>query len=438
MPQVLCVICTLFVFQNFGAFAVELVFPQCAEIRIPDSDVLQNDKTIASVMSGDASKCQTGVRLLAGSRAEGFAMEPGWGHEKPDEDVMIIYGGSHTVATIPNDDTENAFKLTLRTDDCYPAYCRISVDGFLEEIKTLAMSFKQRTRQCIVALFNGKGIMYWALLLAITAYITCEIGVWNFLVIPLLPLSLSQSLGLIGATCCVVLQTLIVRMMCGRTVDMAIKIMCLLNRSRPQHIMVLGFVACGLEIMINIYPDIPSMLRLFIANVKHPFYQLIETACSHSSSEDCIYWVYFIFTNLEHAAYCSILLLSICMIHDAYNHKFTLTTYQIMTDLSCWSPGVLNKWLIYVTRGETRWLSSTFSIEKRTDFDISQGTVSGPSQTYCGYDSVPTLLCSAPFPPLTDHLDKWRRVSWPNTDLLSTIAKIPCLLVPVGHSYERK
>ena len=85
----------------------------------------QNEENISSVISGDAKQCQTGLQVITGSRPEEFAMEPGWGHEQPDEDVMIIYGGSHVVDIGENVISETPFQLTLSTTDCYPAYCRI-------------------------------------------------------------------------------------------------------------------------------------------------------------------------------------------------------------------------------------------------------------------------------------------------------------------------
>ena len=64
----------LHTFQNYGAVAVELVFPQCAEIKLSDYELEQNEKAISSVISGEALQCQTGAHVITGSRAEGLAI----------------------------------------------------------------------------------------------------------------------------------------------------------------------------------------------------------------------------------------------------------------------------------------------------------------------------------------------------------------------------
>ena len=122
------------------------------------------------------------------------------------------------------------------------------------------------------------------------------------------------------------------------------------------------------------------------------------------------------------------------MCGESVHHTSTLYLYKSMTSVTNCSESVINRWLVYITRDNIRWLSSSKSLERRRIFDISKGTVCGPSQTYEGVDSVPALLCSSPFPTSSTVFEKWYELSWPPTELISTIMRIPGILVGVGHS----
>ena len=65
-------------------------------------------------------------RVVSGSRAEGLAMEPGWGYLHPDTDTMIIYGGEWTVWPVHH--TPSRRYLCLNKTQCFPGFYRVEFD----------------------------------------------------------------------------------------------------------------------------------------------------------------------------------------------------------------------------------------------------------------------------------------------------------------------
>ena len=113
--------------------AVEAVFPQCAIIRLSDRQLKNNEKLLSDLRRGEAYKgdgwglVRGGVWLTAGSRAEGLAIENGWGHPVVDRDIMQLYGGHlgvHVPRSLP---PPGRALLKYRPEDCPPAYCKIEV-----------------------------------------------------------------------------------------------------------------------------------------------------------------------------------------------------------------------------------------------------------------------------------------------------------------------
>ena len=82
-------------FQVLYDVMLEVVFPSAAIYQLRDSDVRINQFTLSYLTSGQAHH-KAGVRggwgLIAGSKAEGLALEKHWGHERPDLDSMFLYG----------------------------------------------------------------------------------------------------------------------------------------------------------------------------------------------------------------------------------------------------------------------------------------------------------------------------------------------------------
>ena len=421
-------------FQNYEAVAVELVFPQCAEIRLPDTDEIQNKANMSSVISGDSKQCQTGLHVITGSRAEGFAMEPGWGHEEPDKDVMIIYGGSHVVDIGENVTSENPYQLTLSTTDCYPAYCRIKVNGCLKAMPQSKRDCLQTFQHYLIEFMAGNlGICVIALL-TFLLHAASPYDMWYLYQIHLIFFLLTYVPRLFYKWINVkfilqgAIQAIQHHYICyfyGRLGGsiMHILLHLIAFRHRFSYVVVLYAITHWLVIISKIYPMsliytlVPVILPVEIVTVE---LQL---------SPQMITWLDALINIISSLCFLIVLFISYVMYKDPEQHYFTFYLYKMMS-LTTWSEGVINRWLVYITRDKTRWLSSAKSLQRRTVFDISKGGPSGPSQCYEGYDSVPALLCSSPFLILST-IKKWFELSWP---LLPTMVNIPGILVGVGHS----
>ena len=76
------------------------------------------------------------MQLVTGSRAEGFALSSDYIGERPDFDLMFIYGGDWCVRTPyacnANDTESNVFKDNpeMAVEGCAPGYCRINIKPF--------------------------------------------------------------------------------------------------------------------------------------------------------------------------------------------------------------------------------------------------------------------------------------------------------------------
>ena len=91
-------------------------------------------ESISMLLDGKAYKRDAvgggvrGERLIAGSRAEGLAIEERWGHPGSDEDNMILYGG-HLGVHVPQgrQPPGRAALLRYKPDGCPVAYCKVQV-----------------------------------------------------------------------------------------------------------------------------------------------------------------------------------------------------------------------------------------------------------------------------------------------------------------------
>ena len=128
-------ITTLVILQVVGNLAVELAFPSCSLKRLWDWDVILNNKLLANLECGEAGRVACGEWFVSGSRAEGLALEDGWGHGKVDTDYMKLYGGNLRVV-MPSEDgppLDDAC-FVLRTSGCPPAHARVEGVGEADQL----------------------------------------------------------------------------------------------------------------------------------------------------------------------------------------------------------------------------------------------------------------------------------------------------------------
>ena len=390
-----------------------------------------NERAISSVKNGEASGFQTGLHLITGSRAEGFAMEPGWGHEEPDKDVMIIYGGSHTVATKPVCPNEKHLYLSISTDACYPAYCRIKATESLQNIPSLTVTYIQKIRMCVVNFLLGISVLDIGVWLVFFLLGGTHAEIWKLTCVPYmyslvhrvprLPRFIRQNLGAI--------QIALLCEVYGNTKGMFLFLLTVVYLLKPRLIFSLLVTNVVSSSIIGIFPGYAISLVVV-------FEKLGNVACRMMAKEIYIYWLGYIFfyLDLERIGGAFLYELLHVLLEDETHHALSFQLYNMMTSSSTWSSGVLNMWLVFVTSGDTRWLSSVKSMQKRCQVDLSKAPVSGPSQAYRAYDLVPALLCAAPFPGSVATSDKWYKVAWPSNELCDAIANIPGVLVAVGHS----
>ena len=78
--------------------AIEVVFPVHAIWRLSDDWVQKNEAVLCCLESGDADRDGKVLILYSGSRAEGLALEDGWGHPEADLDIMYILGDELSVS----------------------------------------------------------------------------------------------------------------------------------------------------------------------------------------------------------------------------------------------------------------------------------------------------------------------------------------------------
>ena len=128
-PDVFCLYCicihnTMCVLQEL---MVEMVFPCCAICQLDDNDVSLNTTSMSALHSGEDYKGAMGWWLTAGSRAEGLALETGWGHPPADIDTMYLYGGRLGVYVPGGHTPQASASLQYQPEGCRPAYCKLKV-----------------------------------------------------------------------------------------------------------------------------------------------------------------------------------------------------------------------------------------------------------------------------------------------------------------------
>ena len=409
-------------FQICGRLAIEMVFPQCAEIRLPDRELAQNKKAISSVMTGEASRCQTGIGVVTGSRAEGFAMEPGWGHEEPDKDVMIIYGGSHTVSAEGNRANGNPFRLTLNTDKCYPAYYRVKVDLFPTDAPQSLVECIQKVVPCVMHFLTGYKMF---ILLALFANgLDYYYQRYHFSLTPIILTWLYQMPNITFS-----------RKLCFACFQMCISLH--IHRyfiSILMCLLVIPYIRMPCITCVMLVMDFLRWITLRLHVAIDSLHQGFSFILWSNVCDACLEWLQL--TDLPRIMYVLSSASLIAFGLDVTEHLLTSKLYSIMTSSTSCFPGVLNWWLAYITRDKTRWLSSVKSMQKRREVDLLNGPLSGPSQSYQGYDSVPALMCSAPFE-ISSAISRIKRtIRWPAKKRQVLISNIPGVLVAVGHSHS--
>ena len=101
-------------------------------IRLPDYKVESNCEQLSKLRKGEAFDEDGGMglggkRLIAGSSAEGLAMEKKWGHPDADADNMWLCGGLLGVHVPHGSQPPGRAVLKYRPEGCPPAYCKIEV-----------------------------------------------------------------------------------------------------------------------------------------------------------------------------------------------------------------------------------------------------------------------------------------------------------------------
>ena len=115
-----CLYTVFTLFQLIRALALETAYPAYTEVKLSMHTLQINNEAIDSINYG----MQHGPRrVVTGSRAEGLAMEPGWGYPHPDTDTMIIYNGEWTVW--PRQRTLSEGYLGLNNAQCLPGFYRV-------------------------------------------------------------------------------------------------------------------------------------------------------------------------------------------------------------------------------------------------------------------------------------------------------------------------
>ena len=109
---------SFFFWQGAGRLALEMALPAAVEIRLWGGFLASNQDALSELESGDAYNGKAGaVRLVTGSRAEGFVLEEHWGQEWADQDNMWIYGGAWGV-TLDNCNSNDTFTRNTCPNDC--------------------------------------------------------------------------------------------------------------------------------------------------------------------------------------------------------------------------------------------------------------------------------------------------------------------------------
>ena len=122
---------TSLVLQDAGSAVVESVFPSVGEAKLTSAQIRRNLKIMTALKSGQTNNDVLYWALVTGSRAEGLALDTGWGHGSPDLDTLFIYGALWTVCIPVTPGTMAAVAshshLEMVSVGCPPCFCRVRV-----------------------------------------------------------------------------------------------------------------------------------------------------------------------------------------------------------------------------------------------------------------------------------------------------------------------
>ena len=88
---------------------------------------MNNAGLLAWLIYGEGYKTGVGAWFIAGSRAEGLAVEQNWGHKSTDMDRMKLHGGPLGVHVSKLETPAGAATLEYWPKDCPEAYCKLKV-----------------------------------------------------------------------------------------------------------------------------------------------------------------------------------------------------------------------------------------------------------------------------------------------------------------------
>ena len=363
----------------------------------------------------------------------------------PDIDIMTLFGGTHTVYTENTETKQNPFRLTLSTANCYPAYYRIKVKGQLKDITKPPIGWKQRfdilTTSELLHISN------------LCTLFSCGVGNCYFYHVAFMPFILHllcKILALFISWCPVLFMccySLIMSQLVRLYGNFAISLMYMLSIAYSCEPAIIDAVSVSFGLyywfgstcrLIEIYAPCFHQGQL---SVLQNINRLVDWLVRHLSDKTCVKWfddpklrlfglerimsvllyLYFLGYALDRAH---------CHIQSEHFRKMTFYT-------SCF-PGVLNKWLVYITRRKIRWLSSSKSIQKRRELLPIAIYFSGPSENRSMLlDLVPALQCTTSFPTRRKTNEMQHNVTWPAKEFQKFINKIPGVLVAVGHFHSR-
>ena len=111
---------------------MEAAFPQCSIIRRNCDELEKNQLHLSklwdrTIYGGDETGKVLTANFIAGSSAEGLALEAGWGHPCSDTDNMCFLGGTLGVHVPQGRFPPGSAALRYNPEGCPPAYCKIEV-----------------------------------------------------------------------------------------------------------------------------------------------------------------------------------------------------------------------------------------------------------------------------------------------------------------------
>ena len=112
---------------------MEAAFPQCSIIRRSCTELEDNRLHFSKLRDGsiydgdETGRVMKSIYFIAGSSAEGLALEAGWGHPSSDTDTMHLLGGTLGVHVPQGRFPPGSAVLRYNPEGCPPAYCKIEV-----------------------------------------------------------------------------------------------------------------------------------------------------------------------------------------------------------------------------------------------------------------------------------------------------------------------